>query len=244
MEENILGGALMSDQVLARLLDDLRRGRFAQADRLPAELDLAQQMGVSRTVIRDAMAELERSGYIERVRGIGTVVNRDALTLRNRMDHKLEYYDMIQALGQEPHSDSLTVTRDQAKPLVAKRLGLQPGDPVIKLSKRVLAGSTPVLYSIDYLSPTLFGENQPQDMDFNCNIFDLLHNAGIQVVSTVSHVKASAGTVAIRNALQLPPSEALLLLDEVAYTRLCRPVFHSYAYYTNFFDFSIIRKKL
>lgn len=244
MENNILGGALISDHVLSLLLKELRTGRFAGADRLPAELELAQQMGVSRTVIRDALAELERSGYIERVRGIGTVINRDALSLRNRLDHKLEYYPMIEALGKTPHADSMVVSREQAKPQLAKSLGLQPGDPVLKLTKRVLADTTPVLYSVDYLSPTLFGANLPQDMEFNCNLFDLLGSVGVEVASTVSHVKASVGTLAARTALQLPPTEALLLLDEVAYTRLCRPVFHSYSYYTNFFDFSIIRKKL
>ena len=52
-----LGGAVISDRVVASLLEELSNGRYAQADRLPAEVDLAAELGVSRTVIRDALSE-------------------------------------------------------------------------------------------------------------------------------------------------------------------------------------------
>ena len=42
----------------------------------------------------------------------------------------------------------------------------------------------------------------------------------------------------------LAPGEAMLLLDEICYNRLCHPVMRSLSYYTNFFDFSILRKLL
>ena len=37
-----LGGTVISDRVVAQLLEELRTGRYAGADRLPAELDLAE----------------------------------------------------------------------------------------------------------------------------------------------------------------------------------------------------------
>ena len=62
----------MIDDRVASLLEELTNGRYAQADRLPAEVDLATELGVSRTAIRDALSEMERR-LCERVRGIGTV---------------------------------------------------------------------------------------------------------------------------------------------------------------------------
>ena len=96
---NRLGGAVISDRIVASLLEELRTGRYARADRLPAEVDLSAELGVSRTVIRDALSEMERAGYVERVRGIGTVVNRAVLSLRSRLDQKLEYYPLIRSFG-------------------------------------------------------------------------------------------------------------------------------------------------
>ena len=48
----------------------------------------------------------------------------------------------------------------------------------------------------------------------------------------------------MKPSAQLAPGEAMLLLDEVCFNRLCRPVMRSLSYYTNFFDFSILRKLL
>ena len=76
-------------------------------------------------------------------------------------------------------------------------------------------------------------------------MFEVLEqDCGQQVSSTVAHIKASCGDAAIRAAMRLAPGEAMLLLDEVCYTRLCRPVLRALSYYTNFFDFSILRKLL
>ena len=89
-EDGPLGGAVISQQIAARLLEELRDGRFASEERLPAEVELAAGLGVSRTVVRDALAELEREGYVERVRGIGTVINRQVVAVRGRLDQKFE----------------------------------------------------------------------------------------------------------------------------------------------------------
>lgn len=109
--ENRLGGELRSHQAARRLLEELRRGRYADAAQLPSELELADVLGVSRTVVRDALSDLERDGYVERVRGIGTLVNRDVVRVENRMDQKLEFNRMIRSIGRVPHSDNLMVTR-------------------------------------------------------------------------------------------------------------------------------------
>lgn len=130
-----LGGAVISDRVVAALLQELRTGRYADADRLPAEVDLAAQLGVSRTVIRDALSEMERAGYIERVRGIGTVVNRTVLNLRSRLDQKLEYYPLIRSFGSYPHADGIQIYPTRAGEELARDLGIEAGDEVICIKR-------------------------------------------------------------------------------------------------------------
>ena len=240
-----LGGVLISNQVVAELLEQLRNGIWQDTDHLPPELELANRLNVSRTVVRDALSELERAGYIERVRGIGTVVNRAVLGLRSRLDQKLEYYPLIRSFGSYPHADGIQVMLLRAGEEMAHALALEVGDEVICIKKRILADTTPVIYSIDYLPRALFGARDYTRIDLTGGVFDILEReCHQQISSNVAHLKASCGDDAIRSAMRLAPGEAMLLLDEVCFNRLCRPVMRSLSYYTNFFDFSILRKLL
>ncbi|MBU6207840.1 MAG: GntR family transcriptional regulator, partial [Alphaproteobacteria bacterium] len=64
-------------QELARnLFDDLVSGKYAVGDRLPAERDLAEDYGVSRPTVREAIIALEVQGYIDVRVGSGAYVKR------------------------------------------------------------------------------------------------------------------------------------------------------------------------
>ena len=50
------------------------------------------------------------------------------------------------------------------------------------------------------------------------------------------------GSPGVRRQLGLRPDQALLRLDETCYSRLCRPVLRCRTFYTDFFDFALVRK--
>lgn len=238
-----LGGALLSAHAAQRLLQEIAAGRWAAADRLPPEVELAAALGVSRTVVRDALSELERGGYIERVRGIGTVVNRGVAALDHRMDRKVEFTRRIAESGRTPHTDHLLVTRQAADADAAAALGMMPGQTVLVVTKRMLADDVPVLLCTDTLPLELFGGRRLDGVDFARPIFDILQQeCGIQTSSTIAHLRAVPGAAAERRLLRLGPDKALLELQETCYSRLCRPVVRSRTLYTDYFDFALVRK--
>ena len=245
--ENRLGGELRSQHTAARLLEELENGRYSGAAQLPSELELASDLGVSRTVVRDALSELERDGYLERVRGIGTLVNRDVVQLKNRMDQKLEFYKMIRAIGKEPRSDNLSVTREIASPALAEKLQLPTDAPqtLVFVRRRGMADDTPVLFSTDILPLSLFDNKRLEGIDFSQPIFDIAaRHCHTEVTETVAHLHAVSGPAGIRRQLALRPEQALLQLEEICYSRLCKPVLCCQTYYTDFFDFAMVRKLL
>ncbi|EBV3600220.1 FadR family transcriptional regulator, partial [Salmonella enterica subsp. enterica serovar Virchow] len=63
-----------ADQVYGRILDEILGGSFPPGCRLPGENDLSDRFGVSRPVVREALARLRVDGLVEARRGSGTYV--------------------------------------------------------------------------------------------------------------------------------------------------------------------------
>lgn len=59
----------LSEQVAELLADEIERGVFAPGEALPSEAGLASELGVSRTIVREALARLEFEGVLESRKG-------------------------------------------------------------------------------------------------------------------------------------------------------------------------------
>lgn len=61
-------------RVATALVSAIEQGRYAPGSRLPAEVDLAAEFGVSRGTLRQALAALRSEGYIEAIPGRGSFI--------------------------------------------------------------------------------------------------------------------------------------------------------------------------
>ena len=64
----------ISDKVFDELRAAILKGHFTVGDRLPGERQLAEEFGVNRSTIREALRALERLGLVETRQGQGTHV--------------------------------------------------------------------------------------------------------------------------------------------------------------------------
>ncbi|MGI3781674.1 MAG: GntR family transcriptional regulator [Janthinobacterium lividum] len=65
------------DAVRERIVAEIRSGELARGERLPGEHALATRFKVSRATVRQALAELQRGGYIATQAGSGSFVTYD-----------------------------------------------------------------------------------------------------------------------------------------------------------------------
>lgn len=62
-------------RIATQLAEEINRGRLKPGERLPTEHVLANTLGVSRSVVREAIAQLRNEGLVETRQGVGAFVS-------------------------------------------------------------------------------------------------------------------------------------------------------------------------
>ena len=75
---SVRGTGTLVGQVAEALRDAIATGPYKPGDKLPSEARIAEQHGVSRTVVREAIASLRSDGLVEPRRGAGVFVLQPA----------------------------------------------------------------------------------------------------------------------------------------------------------------------
>ena len=69
----------LADQVETTLIEYLRQNNFSAGDALPKEMELAEDLGVSRNIIREALSRLRMLGMIESKKRKGMILTEPDL---------------------------------------------------------------------------------------------------------------------------------------------------------------------
>ena len=70
----IVQSSRLYEQIVEQIEQSVQRGDLKPGDQLPAERELAEQVGVSRTAVREAVKALREKGLVEAYPGKGTFI--------------------------------------------------------------------------------------------------------------------------------------------------------------------------
>jgi GntR family transcriptional regulator len=147
----------LTDQVKAHLKERIMDGEFDEG-RIPPETELAGELGVSRTTVRDALSRLEQEGVIWRKQGSGTFVNQPGLQIKSRLEDMWAYEDVLEAHGYTPSVRVLRTDTEQAGVDLAGDLGVEVGDPIVVVEKLFLENQKPVVLTVNRIPAYLVGD--------------------------------------------------------------------------------------
>jgi GntR family transcriptional regulator, nutrient-sensing system regulator len=137
---------------LKRHLLDLLRS-MPPGSPIPTERSLAADFDVSRTTVRQALAELTVEGRLLRVQGKGTFAAEPKVAQRLQLS---SYTEDMRAQGRQPSSKLLEVSEEPADPEMARLLGVRPGGKVLRLHRLRLADGEPMALETTHLSTGRF----------------------------------------------------------------------------------------
>lgn len=132
-------------QLVDTLAARIRGGQIAPGGRLPTEAALMAEQGVSRTVVREALSQLQASGLVETRHGIGTFVldGADSTSFRIRPQQLATLQDVVAVLelriGVETEAAGLAAQRRQPDNLRTMREALHSFSAAIEAGRDAVA---------------------------------------------------------------------------------------------------------
>ena len=120
-------------QLTRILVKDLETNR-AEGHLLPSESELCAQYSVSRTVVRQALADLEREGLVLKIKGKGTFVTGRKMDTSFIQD-TLGFYEAMVKAGHVVHSRILKLETQPCGVDTARLLEIGVGEPVVQFDR-------------------------------------------------------------------------------------------------------------
>ncbi len=121
------------EQIVQQIEESITSGELKEGDQLPAERELAQQFGVSRTAVREAVKTLREKGLVEAYPGRGTfITNGTARSIQQTLDR------MIRS-GQAEGTVHLTEVREILEPEIAALAAQRVDEEMLSAMREAIA---------------------------------------------------------------------------------------------------------
>jgi GntR family transcriptional repressor for pyruvate dehydrogenase complex len=109
----VVRSSRLYEQIVQQVEESIRKGAMKPGDQLPPERELAQQFGVSRTAVREAVKALREKGHVEAYPGRGTfITDGTSHAIRQSLDRMIR-------IGQPEGSGFLAEVREILEPEIA-----------------------------------------------------------------------------------------------------------------------------
>ena len=140
-------------QLYSSLRSKIQSGSLPTGSKIPGEIQLAEQLDISRITVKRALNELAQSGLVSRRRGRGTIVTVN--TDLNFKDVSRDYVKNVIKLRETTKAELLTRENCPATQSVALNLGVTENAPVEKIAHTLSMDDKVLSYSMAYLPPDL-----------------------------------------------------------------------------------------
>jgi len=216
--EKQLGNAGQPLYLVARdqLITSLAKGDYPPGSALPTEKTLATLYGISVGTLRKAVDELVSEGLLIRQQGRGTFV------ASHDRDRLLYFFFHIVRIG--GHKDSYPVvtlnkfSRSKADAKAADLLGIDVGDPVVKLRNVQRLENQPLIVDDITLAQSNFPNLTEQTVAKRAGTMYQLYQEefGLTVADTQERLRAVSAPANIANLLSVSAGTPLLRTERLA----------------------------
>lgn len=212
------------------ILEDIKNHHFSVGDAIPTENELVNYYHISRSTVRQAIAELVQEGWLTRQASKGTFV-----TLPEKHSNSIRsyepFYQQIQRLGQTPRTELLDLSVITPPDDIAKKMCLKEGEKVISMFRRRFADDTPMVTLQNYIPYELCAFILSYDFKVH-SLYELLSsNPSTKIANTQTIVSANAASAEDMKLLNVPKHAPMLYFHNIAVTDQDIVVDYAFSHY-------------
>jgi GntR family transcriptional regulator, N-acetylglucosamine utilization regulator len=211
-------------QISAWLKEAIQIGRYPLGEQIPSEVELSRMCHVNRNTLRQAIAELTKSGLLLKKKGKGTFVTASE---PSALKHQL---NRISSFGQElskagVHETTHLIGKGVEKPTkhTAKALALGSNSQVIAIRRLRTGDEIPLIYEETYLPVDLF--DGILKMDLTGSLYAIFtHSFDTVLARCEQTITALSLNGEIAQLLNLKKGAAALYMESVTYNDNNMPI--------------------
>ncbi len=232
MQSAAAGGKLplyqQLQQALRRAIDE---GALGAGAALPAERQLAEELGISRITVRKAIDALVEEGLLVRRAGAGNFVNA---RFEKNFAKLSSFSEDMRARGRAPRNVWLKRSEGLVTPEEALRLRLSPGTPVYRFHRIRFADEVPMC--LEYATIAAFALPALDAVDDS--MYEALGAAGNRPVRALQRLSALLLGGEQARLLQTREGDAGLCVERLGFARDGRAVEFCRSYFRgDLYDF-------
>lgn len=152
-------------RITREIITRIQRGELQTGALVPSENELIEQHRVSNTTTRKALLELEKAGWVKRVRGKGTFVSRQS-TVERSVSRIFGFTKNMVEAGRKPSTRLIGFHlryRDHTQTVNGKDYTLAA--PFCEIERLRLADGIPMMKETRYISLQLFPEIHRKNLE-------------------------------------------------------------------------------
>lgn len=220
-------------QLKELILSEIQQGHYKTGDPIPTEKEISELFQLSRTTVRQAIAELVQEGWLYRVKSKGTFVDHPKIP-QNFIRKVESYNNAVMRMGMTPSSRVLKLEPKKASqiaPAIAEALRLKNSDKVIYLERIRMADEEPIVIGrtwLPYASCHFLLEH-----DFNSEqLYPLLALTDRTRIFRIERlVEAVAATAEDARLLQIKKGAPIQFFTSVGYNAYEEPIEYTFSRY-------------
>lgn len=220
-------------QIADQIRSQIASGEYPLGEKIPAENDLARQLGVSRPTVRQALDLLTREGRLIRIKGSGTFVAQPKL-VHESTSFVTGYREESRKKNRMLHTRVVCLETQRAGEQVRNALSLHADETVTRLTRirhlENMYDNAPVVYTTLYV-PTKFFPEMPQ-LDFtNMSFYEALDSRQLSVVHASRRLEIVMPPADVAAGLGITPFEPTAYITSLGYTKDKLVVEYTESYY-------------